>query len=354
MADAYSMGGTIGGAAIGGLFGLANQALAHKYAEQDRASNFFWNEKAADAADARTRALYEDFYAPEALLKQYQEAGVSPSLMFGGTPGQGGQSGAMGHGAGGIQTPFIPIDIMQGAQIGLMTAQARKTNAEADAIIKKTPGEVEKLFTEAGLNKAALAYTESQTKYQELINYVTDKSKEYTIYTAMQKADEAAAMAEKTWHECEIAKANEEITVATVDIEIKKREKELDQIVQNLVESNSRVTLNEENKKYLQNEIENHLSELTIKYAELDIKDRQQTTYEDWINAQIPVIEKQLDVKLAELGIEKKKLVINAITDTLKAVAMSAMAASAAMNRGGGVKNVGVTTPPSAPSEPYD
>lgn len=60
---------------IGLITGAINRRLNYKY-----------NEMAAENADKRTRALYNDIYSPKALLGQYAEAGLSPSLMFGEHP----------------------------------------------------------------------------------------------------------------------------------------------------------------------------------------------------------------------------------------------------------------------------
>lgn len=130
------LGAIIGAAGQIGL-GAINNAWAAEQAKYDRAENFRYGEMAAQNADARTRALYKDFYSPEALTKQYKEAGLSPSMMYGGTPGQGGISGAMGN-SGPIQTPFMPMSMIEGAQIANIAAQTEKTKAETKNINKDT------------------------------------------------------------------------------------------------------------------------------------------------------------------------------------------------------------------------
>lgn len=127
---------------IGVAGGLAQSALNNHYQQQltekDRRENYYYGELAANSADRRTRALYNDFYSPEALLKQYKEAGLSPSMMFGGTPGQGGMSGAQGSGASGIQTPYMPISILEGIQAANIAAQTAKTKEETKNIAQDT------------------------------------------------------------------------------------------------------------------------------------------------------------------------------------------------------------------------
>ena len=86
----------------------------------------------ADSADARTRALYSDLYSPEAKVKQLKEAGLSVGLMYGqgGAGGTSSTAGAQGQGAGGQQGKQ-PIGILQGAELGLMAAQAKKIRSRS-------------------------------------------------------------------------------------------------------------------------------------------------------------------------------------------------------------------------------
>lgn len=126
-----------GGAVQGILTGI-NNIWGRHMTDWDREENARLNEEAAQRADVRTRALYNDFYSPEALMKQYKKAGLSPSIMFGGTPGQGGAAGAMSAGSSGLQTPYMPISMLEGAQIANIEAQTQKTKAETQNINKDT------------------------------------------------------------------------------------------------------------------------------------------------------------------------------------------------------------------------
>lgn len=135
MADIF---GTIFGAAANIGLGALNNKWAAEQAEKARWENYKYGEMAAEQADLRTRALYNDFYSPSALRKQYEAAGLSPSLMFGGTPGQGGMSGAQGTGASGPGTPFMPMSMIEGAQIAKLIAETAKTKAETKNISEDT------------------------------------------------------------------------------------------------------------------------------------------------------------------------------------------------------------------------
>lgn len=181
--------------------GIFNNAWADQRTREDRAANYGYNELAAQNADKRTRALYNDFYSPEALLRQYNAAGLSPSLMFGGTPGQGGSNGAQGNGAAGLQTPYMPISMVEAAQAAALWAQADKTKAETKTINgenQRGAAEIKALLADAGQKEAAEAYTKAQTTSLEIANYIAEATKEFSIHTAKY-------LAQKTEHEAMIA-----------------------------------------------------------------------------------------------------------------------------------------------------
>lgn len=131
------IGALIGAGAQIATAGL-NNLWASRQSEEDRSRNYYYNEMAAQNADQRQRNLYADFYSPAALARQYTEAGLSPSLMFGGTPGQGGTGGAQGVGASGVKTPYMPMSMLEGAQIANIVAQTNKTKAETENIKEDT------------------------------------------------------------------------------------------------------------------------------------------------------------------------------------------------------------------------
>ena len=121
---------------------LQNQiqnAQSKENIEHAAAVNYGFGEMAADSADARTRALYSSLYSPEAKVKQLKEAGLSVGLMYGqgGPGGTSSTAGAQGQGAGGQQAKQ-PLGILQNAELGLMLAQAKKLNAEADNLEEDT------------------------------------------------------------------------------------------------------------------------------------------------------------------------------------------------------------------------
>lgn len=121
-----------------------------------RADAYRWNEAAADAADARSRALYEDYESPAAMLRQIREAGMSPSLMFSGAGAGGGAvpSGAQGGGTAGGNASVLGGAAMTAggmsgndlANLALMKAQI--DNIKADTRSKDAGTEHQKIVNE--------------------------------------------------------------------------------------------------------------------------------------------------------------------------------------------------------------
>lgn len=131
-------GSQILNAGIGGMFGVMGKRLSEQQTKDMADYNYMLNEKSADAADKRTRALYEDYMSPSAMLEQYLQANLSPSLMFGGG-GVGGASmpnGAQGEGASGLAPRvFTPLEA---AQTALTVAQTDKIKAETNNVKQDT------------------------------------------------------------------------------------------------------------------------------------------------------------------------------------------------------------------------
>lgn len=127
--------------------------------EKSNKTQFQYNEMAAENADKRQRALYEDYLSYAAQVRQMKAAGLNPALMY----GNGGSAGNMpsatqGHGANGsasgVQAMALQnADLAQiAANMELIKSQANKNEAEADNIrgINGTKGyyEIRKIIEE--------------------------------------------------------------------------------------------------------------------------------------------------------------------------------------------------------------
>lgn len=198
------------GEAVSGLLGITNTAINNRIGRdrerEARYENYTLNEVAAQHADERTRRLYNDIYSPAALMEQYKQAGLSPSLMFSGTPGQGGMSGAQGAGVNQPST-YMPMDILQsmlvGSQIEQMQAQTDKIKSETKNINQDTAlKEIQTKFQE-------LATTQYESEWKLLNTTMThDDGSPYSLFEMadncysydmfMKKAREAAERADNT------------------------------------------------------------------------------------------------------------------------------------------------------------
>lgn len=132
MPDYFGMLGGAIGIGYNTMNSIIGNEIAYDYASKYAGLNYEYNEKAAENAKKRQIELYNMLASPKALREQYKEAGLSPSLMFGGG-GPGGQASTapMGAGASGMNSSAYGVDPVNLAQISLMQAEARKANAEA-------------------------------------------------------------------------------------------------------------------------------------------------------------------------------------------------------------------------------
>lgn len=221
---------------------IANGLIGQAFAEHNRKRNFYWNEKAADSADQRMRAQYNDLYSPQAMLDQYAAAGLSPSMMM-----SGGQSAVGGtpHGAqGGIEGayPSAPIiDPLKAAEIANLNAQTNKIEAETpdkELTIEQITANIKKLLSEANLNnikgvteKTIQRYNNAKTNYQEILNIYANGQQEADI-------EAKVALANKTWAEiyninmeAEGQYLQNQFDKETYDTRIKKTKAELSQLI---------------------------------------------------------------------------------------------------------------------------
>ena len=291
------------------LFGMLN---AKKIAKL----NYKYNEKAAQNADARARALYKDLESPMATIRQLKEAGLSPSLYAGGNVGGSiGANGAQGQGTSGVSFQngmMSPIDV---AGIEVQEAQARKLNAEADeleglnAMGKAKIGE---LFASAGLKTAQKNYTEAETRMQNIENYIADETKEYSIAKIKYNANEAEYNANKAFWEAENEQFKWTWNTETFEKQKEKLANEAAEIAARAAYERSGAALNAEEKKYVKD------------YAKAAIDNaaahkESATQYGNYVANMKEIAQKELDVRKNELNVKKWEIGVNAVTDVLKA-----------------------------------
>lgn len=299
-----------------------NNELAAKREEEARRANYGYNEMAADNAMKRQIELYNMISSPAALKSQYLEAGLSPSMMFGGG-GPGGQTspGPQGSGADGIGPTSYGVEALNLAQIDLMQAQAEKARSEAE--INKGEGKV----GEAKLN-SILAETENkrlkaigqqlQNTMQSIENEIADYTKnnkiELSDWEVMQACKEFELMCENLRQEVVKSKISEE-TCKSVITETK----------QKVVEQAARIGLMRAQKKLAESNI--HLNNEQINKWAKDIALHEQEITIGW--AGIDLNYERLGAQVAQWAIENKlatsenaqnwaKVVIQAINTALR------------------------------------
>lgn len=170
---------------LSALMGLGTSVLNNVFAgwreDNARQKNFHYNEMAAENADKRTRALYNDLYSANAQLNQLRQAGLSPSVFFGGQGASGmsvSPNGAEGSGVNGIAPNMHFIDPLTAAQID---------NIKADTANKKENTESKSIENEIKLLESNLFKDE----YDILKNtyFTLDDGSEYSLYEDAQRFD---------------------------------------------------------------------------------------------------------------------------------------------------------------------
>ena len=264
-------GAMLGAAGINVAGGFLNNLLGLATARYQQQLNYEYAEKQAQNADTRTRALYNDFYSPEALMRQYKEAGLSPSLIFGGTPGQGGQSGAMGSSVS-MGNPYMPISMLEAAQIANIQAQTKKTEAEAKTITgenERGQAEIAKLWADKGYTEVSTALTAEQVTTQQWQNYITGETAESNINTAYALAEQAANNAMKSSYEIISAQVKAHVDEATAEAQVEQAMQNVKYTEAQTLLAKSGIQLNEANTQRAIAEINKWRQEIQIRWKEL-------------------------------------------------------------------------------------
>lgn len=150
------------------------------------------NEQAAIAAQKRAEEWYNTYSSPQAMVKQYEAAGLNPALMnnAGGTGGTAQSGGTGGAGTGGTLPDSISQMAMgvqgkmQRAQIGLIEAQTfselarggmTRTEAERKAFDLQLDKDTRESTVKLRQNQADIAGYDAETKKDEMEMKQIDK-----------------------------------------------------------------------------------------------------------------------------------------------------------------------------------
>ncbi len=164
-----------------------NDVAADKQQEYNRenmAAQYNYGEQAADNADARARSFYEDYQSPQAMMKQYEQAGLNPMLMAGGSMPSASSNGAQGGGTGLPSVSVSPVDISSlaglaeiNSRIALNEANARNADArarESDSVV--------------GLNYERISQVRAEIRKLNLDSDVQEKVLKWFDYNQMMEA----------------------------------------------------------------------------------------------------------------------------------------------------------------------
>lgn len=242
--------GNLGTSLLGGAI---NSIFGSMMADHNAQINYKYNEMAAQQADKRQRALYEDYMSPLARMQQLKQAGLSPALYAEGAGGgnSGMSMGAQGSGAGGVGIPNM-VNSLNLADIKLKEAQARDLNASADKKEGKNAegaANIANLWAQAGHHEAAKALTEVQKTTAEWNNYILSNTADIDINKAFSLAEKAANDAQIAAYQVLSALAQAQVDEATINTKISQATANLEFTNAQTLLAKSNIKLNEANEK---------------------------------------------------------------------------------------------------------
>lgn len=309
------LGNTALGAGLNAGFGILSGWLNNQWAkqreEEARQQNFELNEKAAENADARTRALYNDLYSPGAQLQQLKDAGLSPSLFYGDGGGISGQTGAQGAGAAGISPTTFGISPLDISQIKLNNAQAEKLTAEAETergdnergqaeiglILQNTATSL----ADKGLKESAKALNEANERLTTIDADLKDATFEESARTIKYNSDTALYNSKKALYEAKNAKIDFTIKDETKDDQIKLIRDSVTKQLKEITKLVKGAELDEMQIKQLE-------SWVAQKWDEIEIQKTNAFAYADYVENQGKYWKDYIEGYWKSLGIQEDRL----------------------------------------------
>lgn len=355
-------GGLVNG--IMGLFGGSNKAEQRQYQHEKEMMGLQheYNMKAAaqsmEYAKTMNRINFEqqnqmfdkqaEWNSPEQQKQRLKEAGLNPSLMYG-IGGEGGSSVSSGGGDGaqvqGVGNPGTQA-VMMGlqaksieSQIALNNAQASKINAETEkteADTEKTEADTKVSIVNADNVVEATKLIKEQQLSEQSKRDLNEAEKNYKIrVTALQDALERLTNAKETesWYlsrsiEMETYKLNKEaekimkeIDGLEVDNDVKRRTADMiveqtrmniKATMQSILESQSRVTINEEQKTLIGKTVEDLTSQIETRKGQLEINEKE-------VIGKLDIMREQLGLEKIKMDIEKDRLMVETVLGLMEA-----------------------------------
>lgn len=138
------------------------QREANEFTRQQAEAQMAFQSREAQMARQWQEDFYNQYQSPEAMMRQYQSAGLNPALMYGG--------------AGSPSSP-PSTGIPSGAGGSSVTPQGSSNIVEAFARLASLAAQIDNV-------KADTDQKRSETRMQEIQNYIAENTKDVTIQQA--------------------------------------------------------------------------------------------------------------------------------------------------------------------------
>lgn len=340
---AATIGGTAISSGMSAVTGPFTAYLQHKYAKEDRAENFTYQEMAARAADMRQRKQWEDMYSFSAQMRELEKAGLSPSLMFSGNmPGAGGS--ATGQQGGGAQGPVTgslsPIaDFSAFASLGPALAQveksqadARLANTQADALEGKNAAglaAIAKDWADAGLKDAAKNLTELNAQMEAIEIALKNDNFEELSNEIKSRSNFMSFLAQKTHSEALSADLTFQFENETYQNHVQQVQVQVQNIIadtylkyaQTLL-AKSNINLNNQQIAALKNQMYVNLQSLILRSQELDFSYDKLNSDIDMFNSNLikdlQQFDKNIKLEQGKAGLQALTTIVGDLLNFLK------------------------------------
>lgn len=305
-----------------------------------RQENYQYNEMAAQNAQTRQMQMqdylqqmeYKRFYdleSPKAVIQQLKDAGMSPSAYLEGAGGAGGSSIPtapiiQGNGTSGIspQTAFRPpMSYSDLANTALINSQARLNNAQADEIEGKTePAQARmiQVLSDAGVKDAQKEFIKVQTSINQTQDEIIKATKNTEIKKALYECSKTEREVDLLYWQVADAKVGFEFDNETFEDRKKSITAYNAKVLAEGALTEAQTKLAETERYKLEAEISRIYNDMWVSLTNTNVNEMNAETYQNWINAQIPTLREQLDLKAKELQLENKRLWVNAGLDLFK------------------------------------
>lgn len=289
-----------------------------------------------------------EWNSPEQQKKRLKEAGLNPGLMYG-IGGEGGSSVSSGGGTGsevqGVGNPGTQA-VMMGlqaksieSQIALNNAQASKINAEtekteadtgktkadtkvsivnADNIVEATKLIKEQQLSEQSkrdLNEAEKNYKIRVTALQDALERLTNAKENESWYLSRSIEMETYKLskeAEKIMKEIDGLEVDNDVKRRTADMIVEQTKLNIKSTMQAILESQSRVTINEEQKTLIGKTIEDLTSQIETRKGQLEINEKE-------VIGKLDIMREQLGLGKIKMDIEKDRLMVDTVLGLMEA-----------------------------------